>query len=31
MGAGSFLIGATPSFETIGLAAPILLVAARLL
>ena len=31
MGVGSFLIGATPSFETIGLAAPILLVAARLL
>jgi MHS family alpha-ketoglutarate permease-like MFS transporter len=31
MGAGSFLIGATPSFAAIGLAAPIMLVAARLL
>jgi len=31
MGAGSFLIGATPSYTAIGLAAPILLVVARLL
>ena len=30
MGVGSLLIGATPSFEMIGMAAPILLVAARL-
>ena len=31
MGVGSFLIGATPSYAVIGLAAPILLVVARLL
>jgi len=31
MGVGSLLIGATPGFETIGLVAPVLLVAARLL
>lgn len=31
MGVGSFIIGATPSFETIGLAAPLILIVARLL